>query len=103
MIPALFFMTSMHAVCMRSTITMTSMGDIRNDIEFTRRLLDENRFAAKVATERLFKLSVRPGNSVKEHVLLQRSLVNLSRKEDELRDELGRLLLVVLQEQMKQA
>jgi hypothetical protein len=88
---------------LHSTFTMTSMGDIRNDIEFTRRLLDENRFATKVVMERVVKIQLRPGNSVKEHDFLQRTLKNLTLKEEEIRDELGGLLLIALREQIKRA
>ena len=84
-----------------TAFTMTSMGDIRNDIEFSRRLLDENRFATKVAMERVVKLRLRPGSSVKEHESLQRTLKNLALREEEIRDELGTLLLIALREQIK--
>jgi hypothetical protein len=99
----LLFLTVLQPVAILAfcTFTMTSMGDIRNDIEFSRRLLDENRFATKVAMERVVKLRLRPGSSVKEHESLQRTLKNLALREEEIRDELGTLLLIALREQIK--
>ena len=83
-------------VCM-----MSSMGETRNDIEFTRRLLDENRFAAKVAKERILRLSLRSGNSTDEHTYLRVKITKLSRREEEIREELGHLLEFALFQQIK--
>ena len=70
-------------VCM-----MSSMGETRNDIEFTRRLLDENRFAAKVAKERILRS-------------LRVKITKLSRGEEEIREELGHLLELALLQQIE--
>jgi hypothetical protein len=83
-------------VCM-----MSSMGETRNDIEFTRRLLDENRFAAKVAKERILRLSLRSGNSTDEHTYLRVKITKISRREEEIREELGSLLELALFQQIK--
>jgi len=77
------------------------MGETRNDIEFTRRLLDENRFAAKVAKERMLRLSLRSGNSTDEHASLRVKLTKLSRREEEIREELGGLLELALFQQIE--
>ena len=98
----LFFLLACTAcVQVAFVCTMSSMGELRNDIEFTRRMLDENRFAVKVAKERILKLSIRSGNSTAEHETLRVKITKLSRREGEIRDELGSLLELALLQQIK--
>ncbi len=86
MIPALLFLNSVQP------FAMTSMGDVRNNIEFTRRLLDETRTAANFLAER--KVRLRPGCSAHEHAALETRIDRLEQTEHQLRDELGRLMVV---------
>ena len=83
MLPALMFLASMQPA-------MTSMGDIRNNIEFNRRLLDETRVDANVLMRKKMSL----GRCHSEHVYLAKRIESLEKTEDGLRDEIGRLLVI---------
>ena len=84
--------------------TMASMGDVRSDIEHMTRLLYENRAATRGVLIRKKQLySGVPNASIKEHKWLNERFFNLSQREDEIQTEIGRLLAVALNEQMKNA
>ena len=80
---------------------MTSMGEIRNDIEFTRRLLDENRVAVHVAVKRMVRVGLWPGRSMKEYMLLKKSLNHLEQRDMELHEEIRRLVVGALRIQIR--
>jgi hypothetical protein len=81
---------------------MASRGDVRNDIEHMTRLLYENRAATRgvlIRKKQLF--SGVPNTSMREHSWLNQRFVHLSTREEEIQAELGRLLVVALQQQIK--
>jgi len=82
MLPALMFLASMQPA-------MTSMGDIRNNIEFNRRLLDETRVDANVLVWKKMSLS----RCHSEHMYLAKRIESLEKTEERLRDEIGRLMV----------
>ena len=84
--------------------TMASMGDVRSDIEHMTRLLYENRAATRGVVIRKKQLySGVPNTSIKEHRWLNERFFNLSQREEEIQTEIGRLLVIALNEQIKNA
>ena len=75
------------------------MGNIWNDIEWTRRLLDETRIEMLSIIERQKKLNGR--DSVGEYESLEKKFNDLIKREDELRAQLARLITVALRQQMR--
>jgi len=90
-----------HRFCV-SRPAMASRGDVRSDIEHMTRLLYENRAATRgvlIRKKQLF--SGVPNASIREHSWLNQRFLNLSTREEEIQAELGRLLVVALQQQIK--
>ncbi len=79
---------------------MASMGDIWSDIEWMTRLLDENRTESRGVLERQNNLYWRPGDSMKEHTILKARLLNLVKREEEIKLELERLIVIALLQQI---
>jgi hypothetical protein len=68
------------------------------------RLLYENRAATRGVVIRKKQLySGVPNTSIKEHRWLNERFFNLSQREEEIQTEIGRLLVIALNEQIKNA
>ncbi len=76
-----------------------SMGNIWNDIEWMRRLLDETRIEMLSVIERQKKLNGR--DSLGEYESLEKKFNDLIKREDEIRAQLARLITAALRQQMR--
>jgi hypothetical protein len=98
----LFFLTSMQPSFSRVTpVCMTSLGETRNEIEYTTRLLNENKLAVRVTVKKIVRMGLRPGKTMKEFNLLKANLERLEKRDEELHDEMGRLIVNAVWNQIR--
>jgi len=84
-----------------SAFAMTSMGDVRSDIEHVTRLLYENKAATRGVLMRKKQLFAgAPNISTKENAWLNQMFHKLNTKEEDLHLELQRLVVIALMQQM---
>jgi hypothetical protein len=102
---ALLFLTTMQPapfrVMCRTPFVMASMGELRNDIEYTRRLLRENEILVHISVKRMVRVGLSTGKSVKDYAHAKRVWLNLENRNVVLHEEMQKLIVNSIRVQMR--
>jgi hypothetical protein len=80
---------------------MASMGELRNDIEYTRRLLRENEILVHLSVKRMVRVGLSTGKSVKDYAHAKRVWLNLENRNVVLHEEMQKLIVNSIRVQMR--